>query len=81
MNCKKVILELTDYLEGMLDSEMRQDLELHLSRCTDCRLVVDTTRKTIQIFCNSQLVPLPEDVRTRLHNALMERLRRNSKSL
>ncbi len=81
MNCQKVILELTSYLDGMLDSGMRQDLEQHLSRCTDCRLVVDTTRKTIQIFCNSQPVPLPEDVRTRLHNALMERFRRNSKSL
>ena len=81
MNCKKVIIELTNYLDGMLDSSVKQDLELHLSRCTDCRLVVDTTRKTIQIFCNSQPVPLPEDVRTRLHSALLERFRRNSKSL
>ena len=63
MNCKKVILELTSYLDGVLDSTMRIDLEQHLSRCTDCRLVVDTCRKTIQIFCNSEPVPLPEDVR------------------
>ena len=50
------------------------------SRCTDCRLVVDTTRKTIQIFCNSEPVPLPEDVRGRLHTALLERSRRNAKT-
>jgi anti-sigma factor RsiW len=81
VNCKKVILELTSYLDGVLDSTMRIDLEQHLSRCTDCRLVVDTTRKTIQIFCNSEPVPLPEDVRTRLHNALLERFRRNSKTI
>ena len=81
MNCKTVILELTSYLDGALDSTMRIELEQHLSRCTDCRLVVDTTRKTIQIFCNSEPVPLPEDVRARLHTALLERFRSNSKTI
>jgi anti-sigma factor RsiW len=80
VNCKKVILELTSYLDGVLDTEMRTDLELHLSRCMDCRIVVDTTRKTLQIFCNSEPVPLPEDVRKRLHTALLERCRRSIKS-
>lgn len=81
MNCKKVILELSTYLDGALDASVRIDLEQHLMRCTDCRLVVDTTRKTIQIFCNSEPVPLPEDVRNRLHAALLERFRRNSKTI
>lgn len=80
MNCKKVVVELTSYLDGVLDSSTKTELELHLSRCTDCRLVVDTCRKTIQIFCNSEPVPLPEDVRSRLHAALLERFRRNSKT-
>jgi len=80
VNCKKVILELTSYLDGVLDSNMRADLEQHLSKCTDCRLVVDTTRKTIQIFCNSEPVPLPEDVRKRLHTALLERFRCKGKT-
>ena len=81
MNCKKVILELTSYLDEALDASVRIELEQHLARCTDCRLVVDTTRKTIQIFCNSEPVPLPEDVRERLHTALLERFRRNSKTI
>ena len=80
MNCKKVIIELTSYLDGVLDAGVRLDLEEHLGRCTDCRLVVDTTRKTIQIFCNSEPVPLPEDVRSRLHTALLDRLRRSPKT-
>jgi predicted anti-sigma-YlaC factor YlaD len=80
VNCKKVILQLTSYLDGVLDSTMRADLEQHLSGCTDCRLVVDTCRKTIQIFCNSEPIPLPEDVRTRLHTALLERFRRKAKT-
>lgn len=80
MNCKKVIVEISSYLDGILDSSTKSELELHLSHCTDCRLVVDTCRKTIQIFCNSEPVPLPEDVRSRLHSALLERFRRKAKS-
>jgi len=78
VNCRKVIIELSSYLDGAMDSSIRIDLEQHLSRCEDCRLVVDTTRKTIQIFCNSEPVPLPEDVRERLHTALLERCRRKT---
>ena len=80
MNCKKVILELSSYLDGVLDSSTKVDLEQHLSSCTDCRIVVDTCRKTIQIFCNSEPVPLPPDVRQRLHSALLERFRSKGKT-
>ncbi len=75
MNCRGVIQELSSYLDGELDAEARADLERHLEHCTDCYLVVDQTRKTIQIFCNSQPVPLPGDIRQRLHQALEKRLR------
>ena len=75
MNCKKIVLELSDYLDGELNAGARADLERHLEHCDDCRVVVDTTKKTIQIFCNSEPVPLPTDVRDRLHAALEKRLR------
>ena len=76
MNCRGVIRELSNYLDGELDLNARAELERHLEHCDDCRLVVDTTRKTIRIFCNSEPVPLPADVSQRLHAALAERLRR-----
>ncbi len=81
MNCKSVILELSTYLDGVLDASIRIDLEQHLARCQDCRIVVDTTRKTIQSFCNSEPVPLPEDVRKRLHEAVVERCRRKPETI
>ena len=78
MNCRGVIRELSDYLDGELDASARAELERHLERCEDCRLVVDTTKKTIEIFCNSEPVPLPNEVRDRLRAALEKRLRRPS---
>ena len=81
MNCKKVILELSSYLDGAMNSTIKLDLEQHLARCEDCRLVVDTTRQTIQIFCNAEPVPLPDEVRSRLHAALLEHFRQKTKTI
>ena len=78
MNCKGVIRELSSYLEGDLETTVLTDLEIHLKRCEDCRLIVDTTRKTIEIYCKAEPVPLPEDVRIRLHETLIRRLTRKS---
>ncbi len=74
MNCRGVIRELSGYLDGELDADARADLKRHLEHCEDCRLVVDTTKKTIQIFCNAEPVPLPAEVHERLHAALAKRL-------
>jgi anti-sigma factor RsiW len=69
---------LTDYLDEALDPLSRAELEQHLGKCKKCRIVVDTTRKTIDIFCNADPAPLPVDVRSRLHEALAKRLGRRA---
>jgi predicted anti-sigma-YlaC factor YlaD len=76
VNCRNIIKELTNYLDEALDSTLKASIEKHLEHCEDCRIVVDTTRKTIQIYCNSEPAPLPEDTRTRLHDALVKHMRR-----
>lgn len=73
-NCKKLLTELCDFLDGELDDATVEEVKQHMGRCQDCRLLVDTTRKTIEIFCNSEPVPMPEDLRDRLHQALEHRL-------
>jgi anti-sigma factor RsiW len=74
LNCKHVIRELSNYIDGDLDPTLKQELERHLEHCEDCTLVVDQTRKTIQIFSGSEPINLPSDVKSRLHAALHEKL-------
>lgn len=76
MKCKGLFAELADYLDEMLDPALRAEIEEHLSKCKNCRIVVNTTKKTVEIFCNSEPVALPADTRERLHLALERRLRR-----
>ncbi len=73
MNCKGVIRELSNYIDGDLDPVVKQELERHLEHCEDCTMIVDQTKKTIEILCDSQPVTLPTDVRSRLHAALREK--------
>jgi anti-sigma factor RsiW len=70
LNCEEVIHELSNFIDGDLDPALKRELEKHLKDCADCRLIVNQTKKTIEIFCDSELVELPSDVQTRLHDAL-----------
>jgi len=76
VKCKTIITELADYLDEALDSNLRAQIEEHLGKCKDCRVVVDTCKQTIEIFCNSEPAPLPPSTRMKLHEALAKRLRR-----
>lgn len=74
MKCKDVIREISDYLNGEMDPGLLGDLQHHLEKCEDCRVIVDTTKKTIEVYCNAEPAPLDAGVRERLHAALRKKL-------
>jgi anti-sigma factor RsiW len=67
MRCKQVVDKISEYIDGELDPELVREMERHMEHCEDCRIVVDTTRKTVEIFCHTDPAPLPEDVVERLN--------------
>ena len=73
MNCKGVIRELSNYIDGELEPAIQQELERHLSHCEDCTMILDQTKKSIEILCDSEPIPLPPDLRTRLRSAFHEK--------
>ena len=70
MNCKGVIREISNYIDGELELSVKQELERHLEHCEDCKMVVDQTRLTVDLFCDSKPVELSSPVKSRLHDAL-----------
>ncbi len=76
MKCKDIIKELSDYLDNTADPALIAEIERHIAHCEDCRLVVDTTRKTISLYCDSEPAPLDAGIRDRLQKALEAKLRR-----
>jgi len=80
VKCSEFLQELTDYLDGVIDANTKAELEEHLAWCHNCYVVCDTTKKTIEIYRDSQLYELPEDLRSRLRSAIMTKCQSRRKS-
>jgi anti-sigma factor RsiW len=76
MRCRQVVDKISEYIDGELDPELVRELEHHLQHCEDCRVVVDTTRKTVEVFCHTEPAPLPNDVRERLNQMFRHSFRK-----
>jgi anti-sigma factor RsiW len=74
VNCKGVIRELSNYIDGELEPAIKLELERHLSHCEDCTMILDQTKKSIEILCDSEPIPLPAGLHDRLRSTLRERL-------
>ena len=80
MKCSDFLHELTDYLDGAIDSSTKAELEEHLAWCHNCYVVADTTKKTIEIYRDSKLYELPENLRSRLRTAIVAKCQSRKKS-
>lgn len=73
MKCSEFLTELTDYLDGSITTGIRVELEEHLQWCHECEVVLNTTKKTIEIYRNNQLYELPDSLRMRLQEAIIKK--------
>ncbi len=76
MNCEGVTRELSNYIDGEVDAALRQELEHHLGGCQHCTVVLNQVKRTVELFCDTEPVDLPSDVRSRLYAALQSKLGR-----
>lgn len=49
-HCCDLIDSLSDYIDGDLRKELCIELEEHLANCPNCQIVVNTLRKTIELY-------------------------------
>ncbi len=65
-NCHELLGRLSDYVDGELDQALCIEIEKHMAECERCHLVIDTLRKTVELYRSMPTPPLPDDVRGRL---------------
>jgi anti-sigma factor RsiW len=70
--CKGLVSLLSDYVDGELSEELCRELESHAAGCQDCRIVVDTLRKTVSLYHASAAEPaeVPPETRAHLYKVL-----------
>ena len=75
MTCHDVIDVLADYLEQALTPEMAADLERHLAGCEPCRAYLATYRRTRALGAQAARLEMPDEMKARLRQFLLERVR------
>ena len=74
MNCAGLIRRVSSYIDGDLEATIIEEIELHLKTCRDCTVLVQQTKLTVKLYCDSDLVDYPVEVKARLHETLRRKL-------
>jgi predicted anti-sigma-YlaC factor YlaD len=70
-DCHHLLSSLSEFADNTLDEELCAEIERHIAECEDCRIVVDTLKKTIYLYHETVEPPsLPTEIRTRLFRRL-----------
>ena len=77
ITCEEFLTEFGDYLEDRVSPEVRKELEEHLSKCRTCRVLYDSSRKTVKIVTESNSFELPENVTDPIIDRVMAKLRKD----
>jgi predicted anti-sigma-YlaC factor YlaD len=77
ITCEEFFAEFADYLENQVSPEVRQELELHLSQCRACRVLYDSSSKTVKIVTGSSSFELPQSVSDPIIERVMAKLQKD----
>lgn len=80
LTCKDAIEIMGDYLEASLGPELVAALEQHFQDCPPCVAYLNTYRKTRELTGRVGRVEMPEEMKQRLRQFLIERLGRQTSS-
>jgi hypothetical protein len=75
VTCTEFLQQLDEMLDPAIAGPLRAELQQHLRCCEHCEITLNTTRKTIEIYRKHEIYELPEDLRERLHQAILAKCR------
>ena len=70
MDCSEVLEQLGDYLDEEAREELCRAIEAHLSQCRDCKIQVDSVKKTIVLYQADRRIDLPVALSSKLKAVL-----------
>lgn len=66
ISCVEVWQEISNYVDGDVEPEMKSRMEAHLRKCKHCVAVLEGTRNTVQLLADGEWFPLPTNFSERL---------------
>jgi anti-sigma factor RsiW len=68
--CQHRLDGLSEFVDGAASDELCAEIERHLADCDDCRVMVDTLRKTVSLYRDLPQPAMPAGARERLYKSL-----------
>jgi hypothetical protein len=71
MNCTDLLSHLSDYFDEQLSPGLLEEIRTHTAGCQHCRVVLNTTQQTTEVYKGNQIYEVSDELRERLHSAIM----------
>lgn len=70
ISCREVWRELSNFVDNVVDAELRLRMEEHFKDCEHCSAILDGTRNVIQLVGDGKVFDVPEGFSRRLQDRL-----------
>jgi len=70
ISCLEVWREISNYIDGDVDAELRARMEAHFKVCAHCSAVLDGTRNVVKLVGDGVEYVVPDGFSQRLHNRI-----------
>ena len=70
IECMEVISQISDYIDGNVESRLRLAIREHIRGCNHCAAIYDGTRNVIQLVCDGRTFELPAGFSDRMEARL-----------
>ncbi|HEY6371158.1 MAG TPA: zf-HC2 domain-containing protein [Candidatus Sulfotelmatobacter sp.] len=75
MNCERVWLEISNYIEGEVDATLCSAMDEHFRTCKHCASVLEGTRNVIRLYGDERMIEVPAGFGRRLQRRLAQSAR------
>jgi anti-sigma factor RsiW len=70
ISCLEVWREISNYIDGQVEAELRARMEAHFRTCAHCKAVLDGTRNIVKLVADGVEFKLPAGFGERLYNKI-----------
>jgi hypothetical protein len=78
VNCEQVWREISDYVDGEVDSTLRSAMDEHFHTCARCRSVLEGMRNVVSLYGDERMLEVPAGFGRRLEKRLAQSSRAGS---
>ena len=74
IDCVEVWRQISNYLEGEVDTELRASMASHFKDCAHCSAILDGTRNVVKLVGDGKAFEIPADASRRFYAKLNDYL-------